>query len=300
MPGSVWREVHVDDWIETVGTVEDEPLGTKDKVWVTDPTGGRWLFKAARTKGDRVLGEDWAEWLVCRLGRLIGVPTAVVEPALREGQRGIVSRSMLAEGHRLAHGNELLARVDPLFNPELLRRNDRYTVDAVLSALDGVGPPVAWPALTGQTAFEVWAGYLLMDAWVAGRDRHPRNWAVDEHLLERNLAPSFDHGNALGFQESIDEHQRLSEDPQALDQWTRRGKSPHFAGAPRLTALARDAARLSSSEAAGYWTERLDSLEQSAVDALVESVPDRIMSEPTRSFCRELLRLNRRRVLDDD
>ena len=283
-PRAEWVTVDVDRWVEDAGRIQDEPLGTKTKFWVRGPDGAQWLFKAARVDADRTVGEDWSEWLVCRLAGVLGVPAALVEPATHTGRRGIVSRSVLSPGTRLDHGNELLQRVDPAFDASRRRHN----------------PPSGHPELEGQTAFDVWAAYLLLDAWVAGRDRHPRNWAVQDGEGTRSLAPSFDHGNALGFQETEDRQARLVADPDRLLRWARKGVSPHFSSRPRLTTLAGEAASVSSPPAARYWRRKVVAVDTEQVVDLVGRVPESILSEAGRSFCRALLDLNRRRVLDGD
>ncbi len=187
--------IDVSDWV--VDEL-DEQLGTKEKWWLADRT---WLFKQVRPGQDGPSGEDWAEKIVEELGRRLGLPVAEVELSVRMGVRGIISRSFVEQGARLEHGNELLARVDPDYDRTESRHNVRYTVPAVKAALDGVGPPSGYPDLQGFTAFDVWSGYLMLDAWVAGRDRHHENWGAVARGHARELTPSFDHGNALGFQE---------------------------------------------------------------------------------------------------
>ncbi len=59
---------------------DDEPMGTKDKFWI-DVQDGHWLVKLCRVVGGETRGEDWSEWLVHRLAVLLGVPTAITEPA---------------------------------------------------------------------------------------------------------------------------------------------------------------------------------------------------------------------------
>jgi len=59
-------------------STDDEPLGSKEKFWVTDLAGQRWLFKFVRERDGVTRGEDWAECLVHELAQLIGVPTAEV------------------------------------------------------------------------------------------------------------------------------------------------------------------------------------------------------------------------------
>lgn len=72
------------------------------------------------------------------------------------------------------------------------------------------------------TAFDQFCGYLVMDALVANRDRHEENWGVlrDPDGLV-TLAPSYDHGNSLGF--NLLDNRRLLElgrDPE-LKRWAR-------------------------------------------------------------------------------
>ncbi len=169
---------------------------------------------------------------------------------------------------------------------------------AVQHALEEVGPPadIDWPG--DFTAFDVWTGYLLMDAWVAGRDRHHENWAVILRGGERRLAPSFDHGNALGFQERDERRVRMLGDEPHMMRWVERGTSHHFAGKPKLTELAWSALRRASPAARRFWLDRLDSISEDEVRSVVSPVPRAIMSEVTHTFVVRLLATNRRRLLD--
>ena len=173
----LWEPVQV-----TLGgeDIEDEPLGTKEKFWVYNPTDRHpWLFKFARTVGGHTRGEDWAEWVVHSLALEMGIPTAEVRAATFEGRRGIVSKSVieLATNQRLVHGNSLLVESSDRYDPRQQRENPGYTVAAVHEALLGVSAPFATPELASLSGFDVWAGYLVLDALVGGRDRHHENWA---------------------------------------------------------------------------------------------------------------------------
>ena len=277
-------------------------MGSKEKYWVRLPDQHRWLLKVARgNEHDEVIsGEDWAEYTVHHLASLLGVPTATVRPALYDGRRAIVSRSVLREDglQALVHGNELLAGRDPAYDPQLRGNNPRYTLNAVHDVLDEVSPPneSEWPA--NLTAFDVWAGYLILDAWVAGRDRHHENWAVIRTGDRQSLAPSFDHGNALGFQERDAKRERMLSDPALFTRWLDRGTSPHFAGRPHLVDLAHDAVGLASASARRHWEERLAGVSPCRCASIIESIPSHIMSEVARTFVSEVLVENRRRILD--
>jgi len=295
-----WDPADLNDDSWTGVDEADEPLGTKDKFWVQEKDGTRWLFKFAREKQGVVRGEDWAEWLVHGLANLIGVPTACVRPATAHGSRGIVSRSVVGSDQRLEHGNELLAGVDPAYDMQVSRRNPGYTVAAVKASLDGVGAPDAATDLAGLSGFDVWAGYVVLDAWVAGRDRHHENWAIVRDGEGRSLSPSYDHGNALGFQESDDRRAELADDPDRLLTWAKRGRSHHFAGRPTLVAVAMESLDLARPEAANLWRTRVDAVNTAEVSDLLDLVPSDLLSVPSRTFCLGLLELNRRRVLYGD
>jgi hypothetical protein len=278
----------------------DEPMGTKEKFWVRLPDDDRlWLFKLARESNELVRGEDWAEWIVHQLATLIGVPSAEIHPALWDEQRGIISRSMLSGlTEELVHGNSVLFGHNPRYDQQALRENPGYTPAAVRDALTGVSSPASAPELAAFSGYDVWAGYLLLDAWTAGRDRHHQNWALIRVGTERRLAPSFDHGNALGFAETDEARQRLLDDESKFARWLARGKSHHFAGRPSLVDLAIEALGLATPEAAEYWIERLNAVDEHAVKDVVEAVPENVMSALASRFVVRLLGANRRRVLD--
>ncbi|KQR48654.1 hypothetical protein ASF87_07275 [Microbacterium sp. Leaf161] len=278
----------------------EEQMGSKEKNWVRIADDDRrWLVKVARVdeRDGTISGEDWAEWLVQHIANSVGVPTAHVRPALFEGQRATASRSMLRnDSERLIHGNELLSARFPNYDQSIRGENPGYTLSAVQDAVVGIpGPPDLSIRLE---AFDTIAGYLMCDALVAGRDRHHENWGVIRRGGDRWLAPSFDHGNALGFQERDAKRMRLLRDRELFDRWVRRGTSQHFVGRPTLVDLAIGALRVSSRDAQDFWIGHLHDFQPDGVDAELEPVPHDVMSEVSRRFVVSLLDTNRRRLLD--
>ncbi|MGM5063653.1 hypothetical protein EU244_002380 [Rhodococcus qingshengii] len=298
-----WHVVEIDDW----STHEDpyqlhiveEPLGTKEKFWVTAPDGNRYLFKYARIREERTLGEDWVEWAVHQLANLLSIPTATAIPAMHRGRRGVLSLSILSEGERLIHGNELLAGADAEYDSQIARQNSRYTVAAVKSALGQVG--LTDEATTPvQTGFDAWAGYLLLDAWVAGRDRHHENWAAIERGGALRLSPSFDHGNALGFQEPDSKVSALAQHDDLLAKWANRGRSHHFSGRPSLVDLAQTALQLTGPGVPEYWLGKLEHVSAAEVSSVLAAIPSTYLSDNGRTFRAQLLSLNRERIIHGD
>ena len=297
---ALWESITVDDWLREADSRITEPLGTKDKFWITGPDGHEYLFKFARRDpdGSNVRGEDWAEWAVHQLAELLGVPTAVVVPGTFHGRPGILSRAVWHEREQLIHGNELLARLDPTYDSAEHRHNPGYTVDAVRAGLANVSaPPSCEPPVV--TGFDAWAGYLMLDAWVAGRDRHHENWAVVDRSGSLSRAPSFDHGNALGFQESEQSVAALATDDAKLDRWARRGTSVHFAGRPALVDVACEALRLAGDAVQAHWRSKLAETKVDDVTAIFDKIPDSLMSDVGRRFRIKLLTANKERIVDD-
>lgn len=280
---------------------QDEPLGSKEKFWIQDVASReRHLVKFARGTNEDVRGEDWAEWIVQHMADALSVPHAQVVPITLNGRRGIASKSVLRfdTAQRLVHGNELLSEADIDYDSSLERENPGYTVRAVRHALREVDQPISFTGPRDMDAFDVWAGYVTLDAWVAGRDRHHENWAIISERDRRTLSPSYDHGNALGFQESDANRQRCADDPQRLKKWASRGRSHHFAGKPILVDVAHEALSLASPVARAYWSSQLTSIEWADIDGVVSAVPRALMSEAAANFAMALLRVNMRRLLD--
>lgn len=293
-----WSSRTIDSDAEEIG----EQMGSKEKWWVRQPDDTRlWLFKLARVdkRDGTVSGEDWAEWLVHRLAALLDVPTATVIHAVNNGKRGIISRSVLHDDQEyLEHGNSVLSAHSSKYHQSIRRNNPGYTPRAVHAALSGIAPPqeASWPS--NFTAFDVWAGYLVLDAWVAGQDRHHENWAVIVRGEAKRLAPSFDHGNALAFQERDKRREHMLNDDRHFQRWVERGKNRYFAGEPKLTDLAFEALTIASPEARAYWKDRVNKLRDEDIQLVVSQVPREILSEEARKFILKLLATTRRRLLD--
>ena len=250
----------------------DESLGTKEKFWFRGPEGQLWLFKFASYR-EKPNGTDWAELAVHAVATDLGVPSACISLGSYQGKRGVLVRRVLDDDAELVHGNEIMAGWDPEYDRMTQRENPRYTVRGIHDALQGVraGDGVA-------SAFEQFASYLVLDALVAGRDRHHENWAVIVSGSDpRRLAPSYDHGNALGFAEPADRVMSLANDPAMLVSWLRRGKSHHFAGRPGLVDLAVEALTFCSPGSRLDMVDRLESLRPDALGLVLTSIPERIM-----------------------
>lgn len=279
-----------------------EEMGKKSKVWLVDPPGQRWLFKSVREDQQGARGEDWAEKLAAEVAQSLGIPAAAVELAHRQRQdgnpRGVISRSVMPdEQHALHHGNELLRGLVTAYDAQRLGEVPGYTLDAVWSALQGVGvpPDSGLPLTEGRALF---VGYLMLDALIANTDRHHQNWAVIRTPQEADdyLSPSFDHATSLGFQEPQERKQLLLDEGRVRD-WTAKARSK-FEGRPSPMAVAREALQQASGEVTDFWLGRLEALHEEVWVSRIEAVPADLMSQVDRRFAAEVIRVNREELLN--
>jgi hypothetical protein len=302
--------IDVSDWVAT----EDEPLGTKEKVWLADarsPEPARWLLKYRQSTET---GDDWAERIAAEVATILGIPHATVELATHAGRRGVIVRdftSHLRNGE-LRLGNSLLLELDPAYPAERRSRVADYSIEHVFIALERpfIAPPAHWKLPDPvRTAADVFTGYLLLDALIANQDRNHQNWGV---LQERDvrvvpaaeLAPSFDHASSLGRSlRDLEREGRLTTRDRgfSIESFARRARTKFIVEsgssvrATTLEAFAWSASRHSS--AARAWRERLAAVDPFDLRAIVDAVPETRMSDSAKRFATRLLEINRENLL---
>jgi hypothetical protein len=288
---NVFAIVDVTDW----PLAEEEPLGTKPKQWLRHPDSGeRRLWKESTWNvakdGSRYRkGDDWSERVACKLARRLGVPAADIELAERDGTCGTVSRSFAPKPMQLVHGNELLAELTTVSSDP--RDPTGYTLDAVKRVLATVEPPTEHAVLT--TAFDWFAGFLVLDALVGNTDRHKENWGALEVRGTRHLAPSFDHASSLGFLLSDAERsERLTtrDHLRAIDAWAARARTP-FQGRSHPCHAAARALQQVDTPVGEHWYETIEALP--SIAELLDRVPRDRISESAAEFANRLYEVNR-------
>lgn len=284
-------------------------MGTKFKFWYQDAHLGLALFKEGRPG----TGENWAEKISSEFAGLIGLPHARYELATWRGRRGIVAPTLVLDGTRLVHGNELLSSFvrDYAKGEAKAVQRQAHTLRRVVSYLrassEGLGVPPGFDCTASvTTALDVFVGYLMFDAWIANQDRHDENWAV-LRTGEGNsfLAPSYDHGSSLGRNES-DERRALmlttKDKGQRIEAYVARAKSSLFAAGTPSTPLSTLDAYVTianvASAAAVEWKSRLEQVTMEQTEHVINEVPAEWMTAVARRFTLELLSLNRQRILD--
>jgi hypothetical protein len=282
-----------------------EAMGSKSKFWF-ERDGAMWLFKETRPGQ----GEHWAEVLAAGLALKLGLPHAHYELARWRDVVGVVSLRFTDDGFTLAHGNELLAERDPSYPSEGKRyvRTREHTIDAVKGVVgaENVALPLDWTPPSGiDSAVDVFAGYLLLDAWIGNTDRHHENWGIIfDPVGKGHLAPTFDHASSLGAHETDEVRvKRLeSRDPGfRLEAYVQR---PQVRSALYLNPGDRHPLGLletfwvwGQGGTAGPWLHRLASINDTEVAELAARVPASEASGPAMAFAQAILKANMRRIM---
>lgn len=268
------------------------------------------LFKA----DDRGTGEDWAEVIACHLCALIGLPHVEYELASEyDGPQfvrpGVICENMAERPVVLVLGNQLLLAADPQYPQRERFRVRQHTTGSVGDIVSRLAPPPAeWMSCvpTGvQSALDVFAGYLMLDAWIANQDRHHENWGALLDGSASRLAPTFDHGAALArnLLDSEREQRLLTRDRnRTVAAFAERGRSAFYGSPSDSRPLELDRAFWAFAEqarsAAPAWLDRLDAVTRDDMWGILERVPAGRMSETCRRFTVELLLTNQRRLLN--
>lgn len=286
--------------------VRDETSGAEEKAWLRHAeTGQDWLFKAVTVKQGHVHGEDWAEKSAAHLANLVGVPCAPIELARRGTSQGSISLDLRPKLFDLQEGRILLeGRPGFVHQPGRRGGHPGHSLENILAVLDGALPPPGWEGFSDATAFDVFAGYVMLDAWIANTDRHDNNWAVLRHATETGplrLSGSYDHASSLGFGVLDSNRTRTLAEPGGIRRWCERGLArcfEHTPGLPipTLVDAAKKALDLASLAAREHWLSKLDQVSDGDMRRIVTRIPG--MSDPARTFAVSVLDVNRRRVLD--
>lgn len=286
--------------ISAWSVMSQEARGLDPKDWVVPPDQTTlrgqahwWLYKPIKAASYRRF-DDWSEKLAAELAALLDLPAAHVDLAKATTDFGIVSRNVTPDGWSLDSGDTLLSEVPGYVSCATDERQANrigHNLQNIASVLEGCwGPPSS--SCADWLATEVFAGYLVFDAWIANTDRHAINWGVLTRDVDgrRALAASFDHGSALASGTQDAKLEAIT-----VEAYARRGWAGRFEDGARvpLVDLALEAVRLVDGRS-DEWLKRLKVLASQDVDQILGAIPE--MSEVRRRFLGNLLETNRRRL----
>lgn len=281
-----------------------EQLGTKEKYWLRMESQ-RQLFKIGRPG----TGENWAEKIASELADLLGLPHAHYDLAVWNGHKGVLSLLFVPENGRLILGNELLAAIHTDYPQREIRRVRDHTLGRIHALLTSplIGLPPNWKSISDRiaSAYDLFLGYLLLDAWIANQDRHHENWGLISHQGQIYLAPSYDHAASMGQNES---------DATRQDRLMTRDRGRHISAyitkarsaiydrkTSKKALLTLDLfikAAGKSPNAAKVWLDQLQQIPGNACQNLFEQLPDDEITSLAKQFALKMLELNKQRLLE--
>jgi hypothetical protein len=296
----LWDSVDVSSW----PLLEVEKKGQDERRWVRDPaTDHAWLFKpVVITNTGHRQGEDWAEALASCVGQLLEVPCAEIRLATANGTEGCLSKDLKPRaGWQIQPGSVLLTDVEPAYQSRAKGRPG-HSLENIQHVLSPIAAPLGF-SLGDYSAFDVFVGYLVLDAVIANRDRHDDNWSVlrpPDHGPDR-LCGAYDNAGALGFN-LTDAYRAQLISSGHLSNWVRNGTAHRFehppsGKPPTLVAFARQALTMVASNVASHWLEVVAQLDVDEVERHARLSP--VMSEVTATFAISVLRVNQERMLSD-
>lgn len=247
---------------------------------------------------------------------MLGVPCATTRLCVREGRRGSLSLSVVPEGQYLWEGKVVLeAAQAPGYFPHIEGepgvdrdrpdvRRPGHSLTNIRDALSDVAVPPNFDGPESLTGYEVFAGYMILDALIANRDRHEQNWAILAPALLSGavrLAPSYDHASGLGYNLPDSKRERCVEEPRLLESWANKGTAYRFEQSrtpPTLVSHAAQAVSLCTPEGANWWRERVVDCDLTVVQQSLQDHAIVEMSDLAAKFASDLLDLNVRRIRD--
>lgn len=279
--------------IQPEWVLEPEALGSKEKFWCRWPEKKvSWLFKYCQPN----TGQHWAEKIAAEIADILGILHADVELALFKGERGSLSKSFARRGRSLFHGNQILAGKVFGYKPDRRFRQSDHTLANIFRALElGFVTPESARKAKAQLA-----GYLVLDALIGNTDRHHENWGILLRMTrggwEGIVAPTFDHASSLG-RELLDQGQGKSRqrllDLKKVGGYVEKARGAIFWDAEDPHGLSPlELVRRSSRQDVQLFAtplRRLDRLDRTSIESIVNRVPDDWMTPVARQFAVELM-----------
>lgn len=262
------------------------------------------MFKAIKPN----TGEHWTEKIACELCTLLGLPHAHYELAVWKDRKGVITPSIVSDGEQLVHGNELLTRVYYDYPIHQKYRVKQHTLKGIFILMNNpvVQLPLGWePTERIETAFDVFIGYLLLDAWIANQDRHHENWAfiiTKEGTI--HLAPTFDHGAGLGRNETdANRQERLEtrDKGRSIEHYVTKARAAIyekcFSNKPLHTIEVFFKAAQKRPLAGETWLNRLQQVSFANIQQIFAQIPTTEITPIASEFAQKILALNHKRLL---
>lgn len=221
----------------------------------------------------------------------------------------MLSQSFVPRGGRLVHGNELLGGMDVGYPRYAVRRVRDHTLGRIHALLSRqmVGLPPGWrnPSVLIKTGFDLFIGYLMLDAWIANQDRHHENWGLINLGGVVYLAPTFDHAASMGQNETDRERESrmtTKDSGYHISSYVTKARSAIYESRDSKKAMLNlelfQLAAKKNPAVARLWLDALGGIHKSSCENLFDRVPDGAITPTAKKFALSLLELNKHRLLE--
>lgn len=287
-----------------------ESLGTKHKFWcILD--GKRYLYKSikvTRNGNDHFrYGEDCSEKIACELAKILEIPHLHYELATFNGLRGVISENFISNdgGESLILGNSLLEQYNTI-EPDT---EAHQTISQVHEVLEKTicKKPLGFDSLPNiKTAGEFFVGYLMLDALLSNQDRHNENWgAIQKIDGTYHLALTFDHGASLGKNINDEAKQKrldAKDHLHTVKNYSSKARSWFFLNHTKESRLKvmQALSEMGKLYPVAYeeWVKRLEIMDETAFENIVDKIPEHLMSSISKNFAYEMIKINRHTIIE--
>lgn len=250
--------------------------GTRNKYWVCAPEklfNNKFLFKESKT----MIGELWAEKVSAEIGTLLGLKMMHVQFAKLNNQLGVIMENFVPRGYDLQDGGSLLTKSIPNFNVISL---DFYTIENIMNEI---------------TFFNMEKKFIEMcffDFLIASSDRHCENWGLLHSKGSYQFAPIYDNGDSLGFNVPLHKLELYNRDIKAFEGFTNRSQTLIEVAGKRKPKTIKLLEYLRSNYHTIYneVVESYSNLDYNLVLAILDKVPDEIMSDIYKEWVLRLIK----------
>ena len=244
------------------------------------------------------------EKIASELSELLQLPHARYELAETwEGDFGIISLNFVPEGGTLIHGNEILTPLVPNYPTYATYGASQHTIDLVFNAIQNcqvmLPPNVSIPNEIHK-ATDLFAGYLLLDAWIGNGDRHHENWGFIRHKRDSEnvlyLAPTYDHASSLG-RELSDERRKV----RSVEVYAKKCLSAFYRNVddkkPYKTFELFCEVAERYPRPVEFWLSCLENISTEQIELILQAFPTGRLSPIAAQFAKNILIFNQKRLL---
>lgn len=266
--------------------IKSQASGTRSKFWFLEPglkseNATKYLFKIPTED----TGGHWAEFVASNVGAKLGFYTADVNLAIHKGILGTISKNFRPKIEDFYEGGDLFLAKFEDFDRRSLANYELPYIFELLAAYDIEKDFVNIP---------------IFDALIANNDRHCDNWGVLSGPDGIRLAPIYDNGSSLGFNEVTEKKRKMLTDDRMLAGFCNRGKSciglpnkqkpKHFELLSYLHSHMPSELKLAMT--------RLEQLNKGMLLLIVDDIPNDVMSDLDKKWVIRLLLYRKEWILN--